>query len=201
MVSIKPQQIKRSLYHPILIIGHKCFIIKKVALLEINKFPDKILKQKTVPVENLDSLIQHLIDNMIETMNFARGLGLAANQVGVLKRLCVIDMRMKEDKGPLIVLVNPVIVEKEGMIDAEEGCLSIPGYMTSIKRPETVFIKGISREGKDIELEGTGLLARVLQHEIDHLDGLLFIDRMSPIRREFFKRRYKKLLKEAKKEK
>jgi len=172
-----------------------------MALLEINKFPDKILKKKTLPVENLDSLTQDIIDNMIETMHFARGLGLAANQVGVTKRLCVIDLSVKEDKGPLIVLVNPVIVEKEGMIDAEEGCLSIPGYMTSIKRPEKVFIKGISREGKDIELEGTGLLARVLQHEIDHLDGLLFIDRMSPIRREFFKRRYRKLLKEAKEEK
>jgi peptide deformylase len=168
-----------------------------MAILEINKFPDKILKQKTVPVENLDSLTQHLMDNMIETMHFARGLGLAANQVGVTKRLCVIDLSVKEDKGPLIVLVNPVIVEKEGMIDAEEGCLSIPGYMTSIKRPEKVFIKGVSREGKDIELEGTGLLARVLQHEIDHLDGLLFIDRMSPIRREFFKRRYKKFLQET----
>jgi peptide deformylase len=168
-----------------------------MALLDIKKFPDKILKQKTVPVENLDSLTQHLIDNMIETMHFARGLGLAANQVGVSKRLCVIDLSIKEDKGPLIVLVNPVIVEKEGMIDAEEGCLSIPGYMTSIKRSEKVFIKGISREGKDIGLEATDLLARALQHEIDHLDGLLFIDRMSPIRREFFKRRYKKFLQET----
>lgn len=170
-----------------------------MALLEINKFPDKILKQKTLPVENLDSFTQHLIDNMIETMHFARGIGLAANQVGVSKRLCVVDMSVKEDKGQLIVIVNPVIVEKEGMIDAEEGCLSIPGYMTSIKRPEKVFIKGISREGKDIEMEATGLLARVFQHEIDHLDGFLFIDRMSPIRREFFKRRYKKFLQETKK--
>jgi len=172
-----------------------------MALMEINKFPDKILKKKTLAVENLDSLTQQLIDNMIETMHFARGIGLAANQVGVSKRLCVVDMSMKEDKGPLIVLVNPVIVEKEGMIDAEEGCLSIPGYMASIKRPEKVFIKSISREGRDIELEAEGLLARALQHEIDHLDGLLFIDRMSPIRREFFKRRYKKFLNEAKEEK
>lgn len=171
-----------------------------MALLEIKKYPDKILKQKTTNVEDLDAQTQHLIDDMIETMHFARGLGLAANQVGVSKRLCVIDLSLKEDKGPFIVLVNPIIVEKEGMIDAEEGCLSIPGYLTSIKRAEKVLVKGINREGKDIEIEGTGFLARALQHEVDHLDGLLLIDRMSPIKREFFKRKYKKFLKESTKQ-
>ncbi len=170
-----------------------------MALLEIKKYPDKILKQKTAHVKDLDARTQHLIDDMIETMHFARGLGLAANQVGVSKRLCVIDLSFKEDKGPLIVLVNPIIVEKEGMIDAEEGCLSIPGYLTSIKRAEKVLVKGVNREGKDIEIEGTSLLARALQHEIDHLDGLLLIDRISHIKREFFKRRYKKSLREIKK--
>lgn len=171
-----------------------------MALLEIKKYPEKILKEKTTDVEDLDAQTQHLIDDMIETMHFARGLGLAANQVGVSKRLCVIDLSLKEDKGPFIVLVNPIIVEKEGMIDAEEGCLSIPGYLTSIKRAEKVLVKGINREGKDIEIEGTGLLARVLQHEVDHLDGLLLIDRMSPIKREFFKRKHKKFLKESTKQ-
>lgn len=171
-----------------------------MALLEIKKYPEKILKEKTTNVEDLDARTQHLIDDMIETMHFARGLGLAANQVGVSKRLCVIDLSLKEDKGPFIVLVNPIIVEKEGMIDAEEGCLSIPGYLTSIKRAEKVLVKGINREGKDIEIEGTGFLARALQHEVDHLDGLLLIDRMSPIKREFFKRKYKKFLKESTKQ-
>ena len=164
--------------------------------MEIKKYPERILKEKAAPVENIDAGLHQLIDDMIETMHDAGGIGLAANQVGITKKLCVLDLARKEDKMPLIVLVNPVITEKEGSVDAEEGCLSIPGYMTSIKRAEKVLVKGINREGKDIELEAEGLMARVLQHEIDHLEGFLFIDRMSPIRREFFKRRYKKLLKE-----
>jgi peptide deformylase len=128
---------------------------------------------------------------MIETMKCAHGVGLAANQVGISRQLCVVDISVKEEEVPLIVLINPVIVEKTGMIEAEEGCLSVPGYMTTIKRPEKVFIRGVNREGKAMEIEAGGLLARALQHEIDHLEGLLLIDRMSPIRREFFKRRYK----------
>jgi len=170
-------------------------------IFEIRKYPEKILKEKAAPVESIDSHIQHLIDGMIETMHALRGLGLAANQVGISKRLSVIDTSIREEKRPLIVLINPVIIEKEGMIEAEEGCLSIPGYMTTIKRAERVYVRGLNREGKTIEIEGTGLLARALQHEIDHLDGLLFIDRMSPIKREFFKRRYKKFMNAAKSEK
>ncbi len=167
-----------------------------MAMLEIKKYPDKILKQKTSEVTDVDARTQNIIDDMIETMHGAYGIGLAANQVGIAQRLCVIDLSLREsNKIPLIVLVNPVIAEKEGMVDAEEGCLSIPGYMTSIKRPEKVLVKALNREGKPIEIEGDGLLARALQHEIDHLEGFLFIDRMSPIRREFFKRRYKKSLK------
>ncbi len=166
-----------------------------MGILEIKKYPDKVLKEKAKPVDNIDGQIQLLIENMIETMHFARGIGLAANQIGVLKRLCVIDVSSRDEKGSLIVLINPLILGKEGIIEGEEGCLSIPGYMTTIRRAEKVFVKGFNREGKDLEIEGTGLLARALQHEIDHLDGLLFIDRMSPIKREFFKRRYKKFLK------
>ncbi len=110
-----------------------------MALLEIKKYPEKILKQKTASVENIDAHTQQLIEDMIETMHSARGVGLAANQVGIPKRVCVIDLSLKEDKKPLIVLINPVIIEKEGMVEAEEGCLSIPGYMTSIKRAEKVL--------------------------------------------------------------
>lgn len=165
-----------------------------MAILEIKKYPEKILKQKTAFVNSIDAHTQHLINDMIETMYAAKGLGLAANQVGVSKRLCVIDVSVREEKSPLIVLINPLIVEKEGMVEAEEGCLSIPGYMTNIKRAERVHVRGLNREGKTVEIDGTGLLARALQHEIDHLDGLLIIDRMSPIKREFFKRRYKKIL-------
>ncbi|NCO67863.1 MAG: peptide deformylase [Nitrospirae bacterium CG_4_10_14_0_8_um_filter_41_23] len=169
-----------------------------MAVLEIKKYPEKILKQKAAFINNIDAHIQHLIDDMIETMYSARGVGLAANQVGIPKRLCVIDVSLKEDKKPLIALINPLIIEKEGTVEAEEGCLSIPGYMTNIKRAERVYARGLNREGKPVEIEGTGLLARALQHEIDHLDGLLIIDRMSPIKREFFKRRYKKFVKEMK---
>jgi peptide deformylase len=168
-----------------------------MALLEIKKYPEKILKEKTAFIENFDGDIQRLIDEMIETMYAARGIGLAANQVGLSKRLCVIDTSMREEKRPLIVLINPAIIGKEGKEEAEEGCLSIPGYLTTIKRSAKVCVKGLDREGKPLEIEATGLLSRVLQHEIDHLDGLLIIDRMSPIKREFFKKRYKKSLKVA----
>ena len=167
-----------------------------MGLREIVTLPAPILRRKARPVTGFDQDLLKLIDDMIETMQAAHGVGLAANQVGVLQRLCVIDLRSKENKIPLIVLINPLIIEKEGRVDAEEACLSVPGYMTSLKRAEKVLVRGVDREGREIEIEGEGLLARALQHEIDHLEGLLFIDRMSPIKREFFKRRYKKLLKE-----
>jgi peptide deformylase len=168
-----------------------------MAILDIKKYPEKILREKVSPLENIDARIQHLIDDMIDTMYTARGVGLAANQIGILKRLCVMDTSLKEEKNSLIILINPVIIEKEGTVEAEEGCLSIPGYTTTIKRSERVYVKGLNREGKTLEIEGIGLLARVFQHEIDHLDGLLIVDRMSPIKREFFKRRYKKSLMKA----
>jgi peptide deformylase len=169
-----------------------------MGVLEIRKYPDKILKQKTTPVQTIDGITQRLIDDMIETMRAVHGVGLAANQVGIPQKLCIIDLSLREDKAPLIVLINPLIVERDGSVEAEEGCLSIPGYLTSIKRAEKVFLKGVNREGKDIAIEAEGLLARAIQHELDHLEGLLLIDRMSPIKREFFKRRYKKQLSEAK---
>ncbi len=168
-----------------------------MALLEIKKYPEKVLKQKTTPVETIDSDIHCLIDDMIETMYAARGIGLAANQVGVPKRLCVLDTSGSDERSQLIVLINPVIIEKEGTEETDEGCLSIPGYLPIIKRAAKVTVKGLNREGKPIQFETTGLLARAFQHEIDHLDGILIIDRISPIKREFFKKRYKKSLKEA----
>jgi len=167
-----------------------------MAVLEIKKYPEKILREKASSIVNIDASVQRFIDDMIETMHVAHGVGLAANQVGILQRVCVIDLRSKENKVPLIVLINPVIVEKEGSVEAEEACLSVPGYMTSLKRAEKVCVRAVDREGTALEIEGEGLLARALQHEIDHLEGLLFVDRMSPIKREFFKRRYKKLLKD-----
>jgi peptide deformylase len=105
----------------------------------------------------------------------------------------VLDTSQEAEKKSIIVLLNPVIIEKEGLIESSEGCLSIPGCSTGIKRAERIYVSGLNRDGKSIHVEGTGLLARALQHEIDHLDGLLLFDRMSPIKREYFKRRYKKL--------
>ena len=169
-----------------------------MAVLEIRKYPEKILKQKTAPVTSINGSTQKIIDDMVETMHSAYGIGLAANQVGIAQKLCIIDLSLRETTSPLIVLINPVIVEREGVIEADEGCLSIPGYLSPIKRAEKIYVKGVNREGRDIALEAEGLLARAIQHELDHLDGLLFIDRMSPIKREFFKRRYKKQMQAAK---
>jgi peptide deformylase len=163
-----------------------------MAILEIKKYPEKVLKQKAKPVTLFDEELQALIDNMIETMYAAPGVGLAAPQVGKSKRLAVIDISSKEYKYPLIVLINPVIVTCEGEVEFEEGCLSLPEYTAKVKRAETVVVNALDREGKAMEIEATDLLAVALQHEIDHLDGMLLIDRISPIKREFFKKRYKK---------
>lgn len=163
-----------------------------MAVLEIRKYPDEVLKKKALPVENIDRSLQRLIDDMIETMYAAPGIGLAAPQLGISKRLIVIDVSLGEEKNSLIVLINPEIVEAEGFSDFDEGCLSVPGYTSTIKRAEKVTVKGLDRNGKPVQIEGDGLLARALQHEIDHLDGILFVDRMSFIKKEFFKKRYLK---------
>ena len=157
---------------------------------EIVKYPEKVLREKTLRVTDCDSKLNKLIDDMIETMYAAPGVGLAANQVGVSKQVAVIDVSARDEKSPLIVLVNPEIVHLEGEVEAEEGCLSVPDYTTVVKRAMKVCVKGLDRHGKPLEIEAEGLLARALQHEIDHLNGILFIDRMGRIRKEFFKKRY-----------
>ncbi|NOX20267.1 MAG: peptide deformylase [Nitrospirae bacterium] len=169
-----------------------------MAIREIHKYPDPVLKEKAREVTDFNGSLQKLIDDMIETMYAAPGIGLAANQVGELLRVIVVDISTKENKHPLIVLVNPEIVQTEGRIDSEEGCLSVPGYVSTIKRAERVFVKGLDREGNPVEIEAEGLLSRALQHEIDHLNGILFVDRLSPIKREFFKKRYLKKMKAQK---
>lgn len=161
-----------------------------MAVLEIRKYPDEVLKKKALPVENIDKDLQRLIDDMVETMHAASGIGIAAPQIGVSKRLIVVDVSAKEEKYPPVVLINPEIIETDDFTDSEEGCLSIPGYVSTIKRAEKVVIKGLDRNGKSVKFEADGLFAIAIQHEIDHLDGILFIDRMSYIKREFFKKRY-----------
>jgi peptide deformylase len=169
-----------------------------MAVLEIKKYPEKVLKKKALPVTSFDKELHALIDNMIETMYAAPGVGLAAPQVGISKRLAVIDVSTKEEKTPLLVLINPVFLSREGEIEFEEGCLSLPEYTARVKRAEKVAVRAADREGRDMEIECDGLLAIALQHEIDHLDGILLIDRISPVKREFFRKRYQKTRKQGK---
>lgn len=160
-----------------------------MAILEIKKYPDEILKEKATDITDINSELQRLINDMVETMYSARGIGLAAPQIGILKKVIVVDTNMTEERSP-IILINPEIVNSEGEILSEEGCLSIPGFITKLKRNEKVFVKALDRNGKQIEIEATGLLARALQHEIDHLNGILIIDRISPLKKEIFRRKY-----------
>ena len=169
-----------------------------MAVLDIKKYPSPVLKKKAAPVSVFDEALQQLIDDMVETMYAAPGVGLAAPQVGVSKRLAVIDISSRDEKYPLIVLINPSIVRSDGEIEFEEGCLSIPEYTAKIRRSENLIVRAHDREGTEVEIEADGLLAIAFQHEIDHLDGLLLIDRISPIKREFFKKRYRKALKTEK---
>ena len=167
-------------------------------VLEIKKYPDKILRKKALPVKAAqDEDLQQLIDNMIETMYDAPGMGLAAPQVGVSLRLCVIDTTAGKEPESLHVLINPEIVETSGEEIAEEGCLSIPGHYYEVKRAANVVVRYTDRDGENTELEADELLSRALQHEIDHLNGMLFIDRIGMVKKDMFKRKYKKELARA----
>ncbi len=166
-----------------------------MAVLEIRKYPDEALKRKAEPVEAVDEALRRLMDDMVETMYAARGIGLAALQVGVSKRLIVVDVsHLEGETAPLVVLVNPEIVESHGSIKTEEGCLSLPEFLTTVERAEAVTVKGLDREGMETTVPAEGLLAVALQHEIDHLDGTLILDRASFLKREFYKKQLRKNL-------
>ena len=169
-----------------------------MAVLEIRKYPDPVLRRKSRPVAGITPEIQKLIDDMIETMYAAPGVGLAAPQVGIPLRITVIDVSTKEENIPLLVLVNPEIISTEGEQSEEEGCLSVSDFQSVVTRFAKVRVRATDRDGKLYEVSGEGLLARAFQHEIDHLDGVLFIDRISPLKRGLFKRRVRKNLKEDK---
>ena len=167
-----------------------------MALREIRKFPDPVLRRTTDRVTNINGTIERLIDDMVETMHAAPGVGLAANQVGVSLQVAVIDLSTREEKEkrhPLLVIINPEILSLQGSIVEEEGCLSIPEYAEKVKRAAKVKVRAQDRTGEIFELEAEGLLAKALQHEIDHLNGLLFIDRLSTLKKSIFKRRLKKM--------
>ena len=166
-----------------------------MAVRDICIYPDPVLRTKTARVDTIDDATHRLIDDMVETMHAAPGVGLAANQVGVSLQLAVIDLshgKTKNSRHPLLVMINPEILSMEGSVTDEEGCLSIPEYAENVKRAAKVKVRAQDRSGKSFELEAQGLLAKALQHEIDHLNGLLFIDRLSPLKKNIFKRRFRK---------
>jgi len=165
----------------------------------ILQYPDPRLRKKSKPVQTISAELHNLLDDMIEMMYRAKGVGLAAPQVGVNKRVIVLDTTPREDGEvrdrtypDLIVLINPEIISKQGEILYEEGCLSVPGFVADVKRHAEVLVKGLDWDGNSIEVEGTELLSRALQHEIDHLNGVLFFDRLRRLKRELLVKKLNK---------
>jgi peptide deformylase len=169
-----------------------------VALLKIHKFPAPLLEQPAHAVGNFDGNLPGLIDSMVQTMYAAPGVGLAAPQVGESQRIIVLDTDHENPGRNLLKLINPRVTEAEGEITWEEGCLSVIDYTAEVKRAAKVLVRAWTPDQKEIEIEAGDLLAVALQHEIDHLDGKLFIDRISRIKRELYRRKLTKLIKEGK---
>mgnify|MGYP001232483779 CR=1 FL=1 len=164
----------------------------------ILKYGAPALHEQAAPVTAFTSDLDRLIDDMIETMYAAPGIGLAAPQIGVSLRIFVVDLSIGHDPSGLIVMVNPEFVTREGMQLEEEGCLSAPGFNATVVRPTRAVVRGLGRHGQPQELEGTELLARAFQHEMDHLDGLLFVDRLRGVKRDLIVRKIKKLARAGK---
>lgn len=162
-----------------------------MAYLPIKTYPDPVLRKTCEPIEDITGETVILCDNMIETMRLAQGAGLAANQVGVSARLFVIDPRAKRESKP-IILINPVIAEQDGEEINEEGCLSFPKFYEYIKRAKKVLVKGVDLQGEPFEMECEGFLARAIQHELDHLNGVLLVDHLSPVKKDLFKKKFMK---------
>jgi peptide deformylase len=158
--------------------------------LTILEFPDPRLRKKAAPVEVVDDALRALIDDMFETMYEAPGIGLAATQVDVHKRLLIADV--SSDKSEPHVLINPQILEKDGQAFSEEGCLSVPGYYEEVERAEHIRVTFLNRDGDEVEMEAEGLLAVCIQHEMDHLEGKLFVDYLSEAKRQRIRKRLEK---------
>ncbi len=164
----------------------------------ILKYGDSPLHETARPVAAVTPDIDQLVNDMIDTMYAAPGIGLAAPQIGVPLRLFVIDVSIGRDPNGLLVLINPEFVEVDGVQIEEEGCLSLPGFNATVVRPSKVTVKSLDRQGAEQIIEGTGLLARAFQHEMDHLEGALFVDRLRGIKRDMIVRRIKKLARSGK---
>ena len=157
-----------------------------------------VLHQPAQPVAEITPDIQQLIDGMVQTMYAAPGVGLAATQVGVALRIFVADVSFGRNPADLLCFVNPEFVEREGMQLEDEGCLSVPGFNATVARPTRVVMKGLDRHGEAQQVEGTGLLARCFQHEMDHLDGILFVDRLRGLQKDLIVRKIRKLARAGK---
>jgi peptide deformylase len=168
-----------------------------MSVAEIRIYPDPILQVKAAHIENIDERIARLADEMAETMYAAPGVGLAAPQIGVSERLIVVDIRNSKGEKDLITLVNPQIMELGERIVEEEGCLSVPGIREQVVRARRVLIRGYDLNERERQIEAEGLLAVAFQHEIDHLDGILFIDRISRLKRGIIQRKIRKLMREG----
>lgn len=159
---------------------------------EILIYPEPELKAKADTIENIDLEIVNLADDMVEAMYKAPGVGLAAPQVGCSKRLILVDPTAKKDSDSLLVMVNPVILESEGLAEDSEMCLSVPEVSVNVKRAERILVKGVDLKGKEIRIEAEGFLARIFQHEIDHLDGKVILDYASTLKRAIYLKKKKK---------
>ena len=168
-----------------------------MSILTVLTYPDKFLSQSAKPVENIDSAIQNMIEGMSSTMYESPGVGLAAIQVGFDQSIIVYDISPRDEKRSLHVLINPKVISSEGTtISESEGCLSVPDFRADVKRSASILVEGFDRKEKPLRIEAHGHLAVVLQHEIDHLNGILFIDRISSLKRGLYKRRIKKMLRQ-----
>jgi peptide deformylase len=164
----------------------------------ILRYGDGVLHGPAAPVGDITPDIQQLIDDMVQTMYAAPGIGLAATQVGVPLRIFVADVSAGHNPADLIEFINPEIVEVDGTQYEDEGCLSVPGFNVTVARPARAIVKGLARDGREQVVEGTGLLARCFQHELDHLDGTLFVDRLRGLQKQLIVRRIKKLTRSGK---
>lgn len=156
-------------------------------------YPDPELKKKSAPVTIINDKIRDLVQDMAETMYDAPGVGLAAPQIGVHQRVIIIDISPKDEKPNLIVAINPVIIRGEGESYEEEGCLSVPRYGANVRRYASVVVTGLNLEGEEVTWQAEGLLAIAFQHEIDHLDGRLFVDHLSPLKKDIFRKKYRQM--------
>ncbi len=161
-----------------------------MAILKILEYPDSRLRITAAPVETVDDEVRRLVDDMLETMYAAPGVGLAATQVDVHRRVIVIDV--SEGRNQPLCLINPELVDSEGCAKSEEGCLSVPGYTETVERAESIRVRALDRDGQQIELEADGLLAICIQHEMDHLEGKLFVDYLSELKRQRLRKRMEK---------